>query len=90
MTRIINSVLLSKLIYRLSSLPSPNAETIKKLEDQFLGFLWKNKRHAIAKNMVTNDRDNFGLKFPCIATKDKAMKTAWIKRDLCTIWALFT
>ena len=77
---IINSVLLSKLIYRLSSLPSPNAETIKKLEDQFLGFLWKNKRHAIAKNMVTNDRDNFGLKFPCIATKDKAMKIAWIKR----------
>ena len=77
---IINSVLLSKLIYRLSSLPTPNAETIKRIEDQLLGFLWKNKRHAIAKSMITNERDSFGLKFPCIATKDKAMKIAWIKR----------
>ena len=80
---IINSVLLSKLIYRFSCLPSPNEMTIKSIEDQFIEFLWgSKKRHAISKGTITNSRLNFGLKFPCLITKDKSLKVAWVKRIL--------
>ena len=78
---IINTVLLSKFIYRFSSLPSPNETTIKAIEEKFLEFLWgPNKRHAISKETITNSRFNYGLKFPCIMTKDKSLKIAWVKR----------
>ena len=77
---IINSVLLSKLIYRLSSLPSPPHDTIKMIENIFLDFLWKGKRRPISKSIIVNDKCNFGLKFPCITTKDKSIKIAWVKR----------
>ena len=78
---IINTVLLSKLIYRFSCLPSPNEMTIKAIENKFLDFLWgPKKRHAISKSTITNSRLNFGLKFPCISTKDKSLKIAWVKR----------
>ena len=80
---IINTVLLSKLIYRFSSLPSPNERIVKSIEDHFLDFLWgSKKRHAISKNTITNSRFNFGLKFPCLRTKDKSLKVAWVKRIL--------
>ena len=80
---IINTLLLSKLIYRLSCLPSPPQDTIKMIEDKLIDFLWGNKkRHAISKAMVTNSRYNFGLKFPCIKTKDESLKMAWVKRIL--------
>ena len=80
---IINTVLLSKLIYRISCLPSPNEEIIKLTEDLFLEFLWgTKKRHGIAKSTITNNRFNFGLKFPCLNTKDKSLKIAWVKRIL--------
>ena len=80
---IINTVLLSKFIYRFSCLPSPNSMLIKAIEDKFLDFLWgPNKRHAISKGTITNMRHNFGLKFPCLSTKDKSMKIAWVKRIL--------
>ena len=80
---IINTVLLSKLIYRLSCLPSPDDLTIKAIENVFLDFLWgSKKKHAISKETITNSRHNFGLKFPCIGTKDKSLKMAWVKRIL--------
>ena len=80
---IINALLLSKLIYRLSCLPSPSQDIIKSIEDKLLEFLWgPRKRHAISKRMVSNSRLNFGLKFPCIRTKDESLKIAWVKRIL--------
>ena len=80
---IINSLLISKLIYRFSGLPSPSQEIIKAMEDKLLEFLWgSGKRHAIAKRMIVNNRQNFGLKFPCLTTKDEALKIAWVKRIL--------
>ena len=80
---IINTVLLSKFIYRFSCLPSPDETTIKAIEDKLLDFLWgTNKRHAIAKATITNSRQTYGLKFPCIYNKDKSLKIAWVKRIL--------
>ena len=80
---IINTLLLSKLIYRFSCLPSPSPAVIKAIEDKLIEFLWgSGKRHAIAKGMIKNSRHNFGLKFPCLSTKDESLKIAWAKRIL--------
>ena len=80
---IINTLLISKLIYRFSSLPSPSQAIIKEIENKLLEFLWgSGKRHAIAKGMIINGRHNFGLKFPCLSTKDESLKIAWVKRIL--------
>ena len=54
---------------------------IKAIEDKLLEFLWgSGKRHAIAKDMIINHRHNFGLKFPCLSTKDESLKLSWVKR----------
>ena len=79
---VINTVFLSKLISKLSALPSPSHETIKQIENKFLEFLWNSRRHPISKQTITNSRKNFGLKFPCIDFKDKSLKIAWVKRFL--------
>ena len=56
---------------------------IKTMEDKPLEFLWgTGKRHGIAKGMIKNSRQNFGLKFPCLSTKDESLKVAWVKRIL--------
>ena len=77
---IINTVLISKLVFRLSCLPSPQSNTIETIESKLLDFLWSSKRHSISKQMITNSRNNFGLKFPSLVLKDRSLKLAWIKR----------
>ena len=81
-TNVINTVLTSKFIYRLSSLPTPNETEFLKIEKIFLDFLWGDIKTKIAKNFIMNDRENGGLKVTDIFLKEKALKISWIKRLL--------
>ena len=46
---IINTLLLSQLIYRLTVLPSPSEATLRRIDKILLDYLWDGKPHKIAK-----------------------------------------
>ena len=43
------SLLISKITHIFISLPTPSKETLEKLENLFINFIWKNKRHEVSK-----------------------------------------
>lgn len=79
---IINSLLASQLIYRLSVLPNPPASTLKQIDSTLFNFLWNNKPHKIAKTLMINPRENAGIKMVDIRKKNISLKIAWVKRIL--------
>ena len=79
-TTIINTLLVSQLIYRLSVLPTPQLTSMKLIDNTLFSFLWGGKTHKIAKNYVTNTYENAGIKMVDIYKKDMSLKIAWVKR----------
>ena len=79
---IINSLLVSQLIYRLTVLPTPDADTIKIIDVILYDFLWDQKPHRIAKKTISNLKKEGGLKMINVKLKDESLKISWIKRIL--------
>ena len=77
---IINSLLSSQLIYILTVLPTPTPQTLKEIDQLMFGYLWNNKSHKIAKNIVTNTYNKGGLKMIDIVKKNNALKISWVGR----------
>ena len=46
---VFKSLVLSKIIHLLQSLPSPNQTTMSSIEKLALDFIWRNKRHQVSK-----------------------------------------
>ncbi len=79
---VINSLLASQLIYRLSVLPSPTLVDLKAIDKILFDYLWGNKPHQIKKQTIIGQYDNGGIKMVDISLKDASLKIAWIKRLL--------
>ena len=79
---VINTLLASQLIYRLSVLPSPNQTIIKSIDRILFSYLWGNKPHRIAKNVIIGNRQKAGIKMISIEHKHTSIKIAWVKRIL--------
>ena len=77
---IINALLSSQLIYRLSVLPTPQPDIMKSIDMTFYNYLWKDKPHKISKTVVTLPYDQGGIKMVDIYKKDQSLKITWIKR----------
>ena len=78
--QIINSLVASVLVYKMSCLPSPPAKFFKSLRGKILKFLWDGKPAKISyKNLIQNIECG-GLKLVDLEAKDKALKIVWIKR----------
>ena len=77
---IIDTLLVSQLIYRLSVIPTPDLHCMKQIDGILFNFLWDNKPHKIAKSLVCNTYNNAGLKMVDIYHKDKSLKIGWIQR----------
>lgn len=79
-TTIIKSLLESQLIYRLSVLPSPKIEIMRKVDKMLFDYLWDNKPHKIKKEVVTMPKTLGGLAMVDINKKNTALKLSWVKR----------
>ncbi len=79
---IINSLLASQLIYRLSVLPTPTLIDLKTIDKMLFDYLWGNKPHQIPKQTVIGQYFNGGIKMVDIFKKEAALKIAWVKRLL--------
>ena len=77
---IIQTLLISQIIYRLSVLPSPKKEMTSELEKYLLEFLWNNKKHYLDQNIIKLDLEKGGIRMVDFKLKSIALKTAWVKR----------
>ena len=53
---ILKSLILSKIIHVLQSLPTPTVEYMTRIEKLCINFIWKNKRHEVNKHTMSPNR----------------------------------
>ena len=77
---VIKTFVLSRLIHKLSSIPSPTDRAIKNLNCLFYSFIWDDKPHKISKKQITNCYIKGGLQMINLDNFIMAQKLVWIKR----------
>ena len=77
---IIKTLMISKIIHILLSLPKPSEEYFIKMENVFKKFLWQDKPPKFSLSILENLTANGGLQFPNIRKIDITMNASWIKR----------
>ena len=87
----LKSLVLSKITHILLSLPSPNTETIKTIEDICYKFIWKNNRHEVSKRTINKEIKDSGLKMLSIQEFDRSLKLTRMRKILnyTTEWVEF-
>lgn len=75
---IIKSLLIPKLVYASSLLPTP-AKIIKQAEHIIYTFLWKGK-DKVTRLSAINNFEGGGIKMIDIESMVKALRLAWLKR----------
>lgn len=79
---VIKNFALPKLIYALSSLPTPSDEIIKQIEKIMYNFIWDGKPEKIKREVLIKDYSKGGLKMIEIRTFITSLKISWLKRIL--------
>ena len=77
---IIKSLLVSKFIHILLSLPSPNECLFVKIESIFEKFLWNGGPPKFRKQILEHTVAEGALQYPNIRKIDATMKISWFKR----------
>ena len=77
---IIKTLMISKIIHILLSLPKPSEESFIRIENAFKKFLWNEKPPKFKISTLENLTADGGLHFPDIRKIDTVMKASWIKR----------
>ena len=81
---IIESLLLSKIIHILLSLPTPSQNMFFRLESIFSNFIWNSKPPKFRREIVESFNKDGGLQLHNLKTFDAALKIGWLKRYLKT------
>ena len=77
---IIKTLMISKIIHILLSLPKPSEESFKRIDDIFRKFLCNGKPPKFKISTLENLTAEGGLQFPDIRKIDMIMKVSWINR----------
>ena len=75
---VIKSLVVSKIVHILQSLPSPSENIFKELEKMFYGFLWNNGPDKIKRLVSTQSKFYGGIDMLNIRLFDKSLKISWI------------
>ena len=74
---LINSLMCSTLIYKMSVLPTMSNAQVTELEKTINSFLWKG-RNKIPLNILQNSKINGGLNLTNVRARQKALRIQWI------------
>ena len=77
---ILKSLILSKIIHILQSLPSPGTETLNTLDKMNFDFIWKGKRHEVNKKNLCLDWEHGGLNMINLKEFDMSLKITWLRK----------
>ena len=88
---IIKSLLTSKFVHILLSLPSPKIETFTKVDKIYQSFLWGVKPPKFRKEILQNPVEYGGLSYPFLIDFDKSLKITWLRRIIKEkdVWSIF-
>ena len=75
---VIKTLIVSKIVHILLSLPSPNKATFNKINKMLYNFLWDGKPDKIKRNIAKQKLENGGIAMIDIELFDKALKMTWI------------
>ena len=77
---VVKTLILPILNHLFLTLPNPNAEMIKKINDAIYYFLWNSPVHRVKKEVLHMDYKNGGLKMINIHLFMIALKCTWIRK----------
>ena len=81
--QIINSLIASQTIYKLTCLPLPSLEFFEQYKRIICDFLWwKDNSSTVGYDRVIQDYADGGLKLVDLPSRDKALKSAWVEKIL--------
>ena len=78
--QVINSLIASLFIYRLSCLPTPSKEFFQKIKKIIVNFIWNGEPSKIRYNKLIQRYENSGLNLIDLEQKNIALKAAWALR----------
>ena len=78
-TLIVNVLIASLFVYKMSVLPSIEESFIKDFETVITNFLWDGKKPKISLNDLKMPKSQGGVGLVDIRLKDKSLKAAWVK-----------
>ena len=76
---VINTLIASLFVYKMSVLPLMSNRYIQELEDICVGFIWDNHRPKIPLQILKQDKRRGGAGLVDFRLKDQSLKIAWIK-----------
>ena len=79
---VIKSLLVSKIVHILTSLPNPSEDKMIKIQKMFNEFLWNNKPDKISRKTAKQPRGFGGLGMIDLNLFSQALKVSWYKRLL--------
>ena len=79
---VIKSLIISKIVHILISLPSPSKQMFKRINEMLYNFLWDGKPDKIKRNTAKLNLEKGGLGMIDIELFDKSLKLTWIRRIL--------
>ena len=79
-TTIIKTLMISKIIHILLSLPRPSEESFKDIENTFLTFSWQDKLPKVRISTLGNLTGFGGLQLSNIRKIGMIIKASWVKR----------
>ena len=76
---IINTLVASLFVYKMSVLPLLPKTYLEKIEKSCVNFIWNGRKSKIALKKLQNAKHLGGLGLTNFANKDKALKLQWVK-----------
>ena len=77
--QVLNSLVASLFVYKLSVFPCFGQSMVKRLDKLFNSFIWDNKRPKVKLETLAAPRDNRRLGLVNMKVKDQSLKLQWIK-----------
>ena len=75
---IFKSLIMSKIIHILQSLPLPTKDHFKELGKMAIDFIWRKKRHQVNKEVLCHSPVKGGLGLFNLTEFDSSLKIAWL------------
>ena len=79
---VLKSLILSKIIHILQSLPTPSTCTLNEIDKLNFDFIWKKKRHEVSKTTLCLNWDKGGLDMINLKEFDMSLKLTWLRKYL--------
>ena len=76
---VINTLISSLFVYKLSVLPTPSHDFIKKVNKILVEFIWGGKRAKISLDVLQASKSAGGLNLVNLHWRNDALKISWIK-----------